>query len=196
MSPPSIRASAWWPSPNGCFETVEEDDPIYERAISPRAGRVVLLKRGTRRCFLPLQAVLAQRGGESQATVFRVIEPPSTWEYSQRIQRLATAAATTHAGLPAARSVAARLLQRGSKRISRCAASMSVARNSSLPALINPASACRWPLEAFRGESPQYRDSCLPVRNRSKRPISARNAQAVTGPTPRWARSCATTGSP
>src|SRR5262249_4641092 len=34
------------PSPNGCFETVEGDDPIYRRAFSPRVGRVVPLRPG------------------------------------------------------------------------------------------------------------------------------------------------------
>ena len=42
------------------------------------------------------------------------------------------------------------------------------------------ASACRCPLEAFRGLKPQNRDNCLPVRKRSKRPISARIVNAVS----------------
>jgi signal transduction histidine kinase len=50
-------------------------------------------------------------------------------------------------------------------------------------------------LEAFRGDSPQYRANCLPLRNRSNRPISARRAHAVVLPMPRSATNCATTGS-
>jgi hypothetical protein len=60
--------------------------------------------------------------------------------------------------------------------------SISVVRRSGLAALTSPASACRSPLDTLRGDSPQNRESCLPVRKRSKRPSSARITQAVTMP--------------
>jgi hypothetical protein len=34
------------PSPNGCFETVEGNGPIYRRALSPRVGRAVPFSPG------------------------------------------------------------------------------------------------------------------------------------------------------
>jgi hypothetical protein len=48
-----------------------------------------------------------------------------------------------------------------------------------IPRLDQAGVACRCPLEALRGLNPQNRDNCLPERNRSKRPISARIVQAV-----------------
>ena len=73
------------PSPNGCFETVEGDDPIYERASSPRVGRVVPLSPG--RGGVPsLKAVLfssSLRGGSSarrtqgDRSSFHLMEQPA-----------------------------------------------------------------------------------------------------------------------
>jgi hypothetical protein len=60
---------------------------------------------------------------------------------------------------------------------------MITVRNRGFPALIKPASAWRWPLETLHGLRPQYRANCLPERNRSKQPISARMVTAVIKPT-------------
>ena len=78
---------------------------------------------------------------------------------------------------------------------SRWANSMSTWRTSGLPALISPASACRPPLLAFRGVTPQKRANCFPERKRSTRPISARSVAAVTNPTPARASNRFTIGS-
>ena len=72
---------------------------------------------------------------------------------------------------------------------------MITARSIGLDALIKPASACRLPLEAFRGLTPENRANCLPEVKRSKRPTSARITQAVTGPTPGNSRSRFTSAS-
>ena len=87
-----------------------------------------------------------------------------------------------------------RLPQRAFRMTRRWAAWMITERSNGRPALISPASATRCPLEALRGESPQYRESCLPSRKRLNRPISARSTQAVTSPIPANPISLDTTG--
>src|SRR5215217_6607710 len=75
--------------------------------------------------------------------------------HSPRAQRLATAAATTLPHLPRAFIDSASPRHRGSVRISRCAAWMSVARSSLLHPRTSPAAACLAPLLALQGLSPQ-----------------------------------------
>lgn len=116
------------PCPSGCFERrLKETAPStnehsaqgrVEQSLSAR-GATVNASSGRRIRPGPMNPY---------AAVFSLIAPPSTWWNSQRAQRFATAATTTHVGLPDARSVFANSLQRSSQRIMRWAASKIVAR--------------------------------------------------------------------
>ena len=68
------------------------------------------------------------------AVLLSYVAVGSICQYSQRIQRLATAAAATLPGLPAAFSRSFRAFHLGTNRARRCAASRSIVRRRKLPA--------------------------------------------------------------
>src|SRR6185437_3250723 len=126
--------------------------PISRRAFSPRGLRAHQHERRPLRGLFPCPTQCAALFAHcttccSLGSFIRCHRP--------RIQRLATAATATHAGLPRALSEAYSLIHRASLLARRWAAWISVARSSRLHPSISPASAWRFPVLALQGESPQ-----------------------------------------